>query len=85
MTESNNTQGWFDALGSPVPYDRRARAIEEARKMGLDLDGDEEMLWMDDITSAIENDRPNKAISKAREKLDITETYLILAYLCVPS
>lgn len=80
--KDNNT--WFDALGEPVPYNRRARAAEQARKMGLELEGNEEMGFIGPICEAIERDKPNKAISLTREKLDLTGTYRFLAYLCAP-
>jgi len=74
---------WFDALGESVPHDRRVRAIEEMREMGLDLGGGAEMDYISEIATAIENDRPNKAIATAREELDLTGSYRLLAYLCV--
>lgn len=78
----NNT--WFDALGEPVPYNQRARAVEQAREMGLELEGEEEMEFIGPICEAIERDKPCKAISLTREKLDLTGTYRFLAYLCAP-
>ena len=77
------TPTWFDALGEPVPHERRARAAEQCREMGLELSGEEEMDYIDPIASAIEDDKPQTAISLARERLDLTGSYRLLAYLCV--
>lgn len=77
-------RSWFDALGEPVPYNRRARAVKEARKMGLELEGEEEMKYIGPICEAIERDKPSEAISRARKRLDLTGSYRLLAYLCVP-
>lgn len=83
MSETQSGRGWHESLGEPVPYFRRANAADQAREMGLELEGTEETEYIGPIARAIENDRPNKAIEKAREKLDLTGTYRLLAYLCV--
>lgn len=76
-------QNWYEALGNPVPYKQRARAADQARAMGLDLDGEAEAEFIDPIAKAVENDRPSEAMALARERLDLTGTYRLLAYLCV--
>lgn len=77
------TNDWFSALGEPVPYDRRARAAGEAREMGLELSATEELDYIGGVAEAIQNDRPNEAIKRARELLDVTGAYRLLAALCV--
>lgn len=84
MNQAETKQaGWFDCLGNDVPYSHRALAAEKAREMGVSLDGSEEIEYIGGIADAIERDRPNEAIAKARKKLDLTGTYRLLAYLCV--
>lgn len=85
MTDSSGkmSNNWFQALGEPVPYERRAKAAEQAREMGLELSGSEEMEYIGPIAEAIEDDRPNEAIARARERLDLSGSYRLLAYLCV--
>lgn len=77
-----NNDDWFDALGKPVPYGHRARAADQAREMGLDLDGRGEVEFIGPIARAIENDRPNRALEHACKRLDLTGAYRLLAYLC---
>lgn len=81
----SQTRDWFDAFGESVPHERRARAADQAREMGLDLSGEEEMEYIGPIAEAIENDRPNRAIARARERLDVTGAYRLLAHLCLDS
>lgn len=81
--ERETYKSWFGALGNPVPHENRARAAEKAREMGLSLDGDEESEFVGGVAEAIERDRPNEAIAKTRDKLDLTGTYRFLSYLCV--
>lgn len=80
---SQETNNWFDALGNHVDYKRRAVAATKASEMGLDLDGEEESAYIGAIATEIENDNPDKAIAKAREVLDLTGSYRLLAYLCI--
>ena len=80
---SSESFNWHEALGNSIPHENRALAAKKAREMGLSMHGEEEMEFITPIAKAIENDRPNEAIAKTREKFDLTGTYRFLAYLCV--
>lgn len=80
---SGGIEDWYDSLGGPVSHEKRARAAEEAREMGLELDGEEMKTYIDKICKAIENDKPEKAIERTREKLDYTGAIRLLGFLCV--
>lgn len=74
---------WFDVLGSHVPYHRRARA-EALLLDEYDWTSKETKNYIDEIANAIEADRPQHAISAAREKLPPRDTivaYRVLAVL----
>lgn len=82
MTDDTEQVGWFDALGNEIPRDQRINAAREARKMGLDVPNDSE--WVDEVADLVEADRPESAIGRTREMLDLSGTFRFLAALCVP-
>lgn len=75
---------WFEALGEPVPDERRRIAAQKACEMGL-APGDDALVrqWIDRVAEAIERDCPETAIERARQKLDLTGAFRLLGYLCV--
>lgn len=76
-------EGWFEALGEPVPEENVAFAAEQARKMGVTGDLSDLNQWVGGIADAVERDDPEVAVSAARERLDVTGAYRLLAHLCV--
>ena len=78
----NESVGWFEALGSPVPEEQRERAAKQAQDIGVDVSPDDD--WITDVSKFVELDRPEEAIETCCEHLDMTGTYRFLAYLCTP-
>lgn len=81
MSETDHV-GWFDALGNEIPEEQRQQAIQEARKMGVEVPDDAQ--WVDEIANDVEADFPKEAIDEAQEHFDITGAYRFLAALCTP-
>lgn len=73
----------FDAMGHPVPDRRKATALRHLREMAPDLSTEREMELVGSVAAAIERDEPYDAIQNAREVLDLTGAYRLLATLCV--
>lgn len=51
--------------------------------MGVEIPGEDELEYIGGVVTAIQNDRPDEAIARARERLDLTGAFRLLAYLCV--
>lgn len=77
------SDAWFEALGEPVPEHRRERAVDEALDMGVAIPQPKQ--WVDNVAAAIEDDAPETAQARARQHLDVTGMFRLLAYLCVGS
>lgn len=67
----------FDAMGEPVPDERVREARRHAERIGCNDAG-----FVDTMARAVANDRPAKAMNTAREHVDLTGAYRILAVLC---
>lgn len=76
------SDAWFEALGEPVPDERREAAAQAARDMGVDLPHGERG-WIDRIADAIEQDKPDTAVERSRQNIDLTGAYRLLGHLCV--
>lgn len=73
----------FDAFGNPVPDRRKTTALKHLRAMHPDLSTEEEMEIVGKVASSVEADQPFEAMRKARDVLDLTGAYRLLAALCV--
>lgn len=70
----------FDAMGKPVPYERRARAYKHCKAMGM-TDHDHIMSAVESMANALERDEPYAAMSEGMRHLDLTGTYRLMAVL----
>jgi hypothetical protein len=69
----------FDAFGHVVPDGRRDRAYRWLRSIGVDRAAAFSCVEM--MSQHILKDRPHEAIARARETVDLTGSYRLLAYL----
>lgn len=82
MSAPDPQTGWFEALGESIPQEQRDAAVQEARKMGLDVPDNAQ--WVNEVANLVEADCPADAIRTAGNHLDLTGTYRFLAALCTP-
>lgn len=79
---SDQTPNGFDALGERVPDRRRAAAMRHLREMAPSLDTETEFEVVGKTAAAIERDEPYNALRAARDALDLTGAYRLIAVLC---
>lgn len=79
---SDRIPSGFESMGEPVPHARKSIAVETLRKMKYGFSTEDEMNMVEKMAEYIENDEPFEAIEAAREKVDETGAYRLLAVLC---
>ncbi len=70
----------FDAMGHPIPADRKQAAYDTAKQMGIGTPEDRTEL-ISTMVNHLERDRPFEAQEDAAKFLDITGTYRLMAVL----
>ena len=81
MDSPNVPSGW-DAMGNPVPDRRKSVALSHLREMNPHLSTEEEMGVVGRVSAAIERNEPFDAMEQAREVVDTTGAYRLLAVIC---
>ena len=66
-------------MGKPVPYERRQRAYEAAKSMGLDADSS--FMAVDGMAEQLRRDKPYEAMQVGMRYVDLTGTYRLMATL----
>jgi len=75
-----DTPTGFDAMGHPVPTDRKEAAYSMVKEMGI-TDFDKASTLVGTVANHIERDHPYEAQDAACEHLDITGAYRLMAVL----
>jgi len=70
----------MNALGHPIPTERKTAAYNTAKEMGIDTTEDREAL-VSSMVSHSEQDRPYDAQDAGLKFLDITGAYRLMAVL----
>lgn len=69
----------FNNMGRPIPSDRRQRAYEHAKQMGLS--SDHALAAVQGVAEQLERDKPYEAMGAGMKYLDLTGTYRLFAVL----
>lgn len=75
------TPSGFDAMGRPIPLDRRSNALNAVRDMAPALSTEEAMNLIEAVARHLERDQPYEAMKAARRALDITGSYRLVSIL----
>lgn len=71
----------FDAVGKPIPMERRSNALRHVREMCPGITTESATKLVGEVTDALERDQPYEAQECAMEWLDLTGTYRLMAAL----
>lgn len=67
----------FAAMGKPVPAERQQAAYDAASKMGVE----KPFTLINGMAKLLEKDKPFEALQLSRAYVDVTGSYMLLAYL----
>ncbi len=70
----------FDAMGKPIPLERRTNAVQHCRAMGMTNTED---IWtvVQLMAQQLERDEPYEAVRHGMKYLDLTGTYRLMSVL----
>lgn len=74
------TESGFNAMGNPIPNFRKQNAYTICREV-IGLDADTAWSLVEGMSNSLERDMPYEAMKHAEDKVDITGSYRIMAYL----
>lgn len=80
-TQVISTRLGFDAMGHPIPLERSSAALQQVREMVPDIGTEEAFTLIGRVSKELERDEPFEAIRVAREVLDLTGAYRLIAVL----
>jgi hypothetical protein len=78
-TKSGPNDG-FNAMGKPIPLDRRTNAANHMRQMGV-TDAEDVWTCVAMVAGQLERDAPYEALRHAMKYLDLTGSYRLIAVL----